>query len=596
MAVGDFDRDGDMDIATANDSFPGQAKVFLNNGSGTFATPTLDHTTGDYPIAMVAADLDKDGDLDLATANETDDNVSALLNSTINGDRFKVLSGDSMPLFTVSNSNLQIGDGVTGVNTYAYGEATFLAPTDSVQAFRVLNASGGAALVMDTLNTRLGIGTTSPRAPLDIKGEKIFNVGVDQGNDTVDRYYRLATIGTNNGEVEVEGILAGHAQTQGKGNIDVKISGRDGFLVTGNALGTIGTASDIVVYYDGVSLYTVWLKTDQWALVNLDVSHSGATIVYDGTYQTTTPSGTLSFTLSTDTSATILRMDNSGAFSLYGGGLNLSKVDGNAGLLVLDTKNTLADPTNTAGGMYYNSYTNRFRCYEEGHWTNCTSSANEYDMLDQVDEFMTGGITSGTGGSMGWNVFNSISGATLLPITAEQNHPGITRLGSGATSGNVTSMVMDGSPGIASVVAGDVTYFGAIVRPDTGSTSMSTRIGILNTSLTSGEASQGIYFSFLPGTSANWRTITKSGSGTTANTTSVAYTPGTWYRLEMRKNNSGNWEFYINGTLVFTHSTAANFPSSTLQMVPGFAIETNSAATKTIDIDWARLRSGVLSR
>ena len=46
-------------------------------------------------------------------------------------------------------------------------------------------------------------------------------------------------------------------------------------------------------------------------------------------------------------------------------------------VLVLDTKNTSADPTGAAatnGAMYYNSALARFRCYEGSAWTNCTPS------------------------------------------------------------------------------------------------------------------------------------------------------------------------------------------------------------------------------
>ncbi len=40
-------------------------------------------------------------------------------------------------------------------------------------------------------------------------------------------------------------------------------------------------------------------------------------------------------------------------------------------LLKVDVKNTSGDPTGTNGAIYYNSNTNKFRCYENGAWTNC---------------------------------------------------------------------------------------------------------------------------------------------------------------------------------------------------------------------------------
>lgn len=49
--------------------------------------------------------------------------------------------------------------------------------------------------------------------------------------------------------------------------------------------------------------------------------------------------------------------------------------DSTGALLVLDIKNTSGDPTGVAGGMYYNSSSDVFRCYEGGEWRNCVTSA-----------------------------------------------------------------------------------------------------------------------------------------------------------------------------------------------------------------------------
>ena len=40
-------------------------------------------------------------------------------------------------------------------------------------------------------------------------------------------------------------------------------------------------------------------------------------------------------------------------------------------LLVLDTKNTAGDPTGINGGSYYNSNTNKFRCFQNSIWQDC---------------------------------------------------------------------------------------------------------------------------------------------------------------------------------------------------------------------------------
>ena len=81
----DLDGDGHADLAVANASFypdNGNVSVLKNNGDGTFAAP-VNYAAHLNPTSVFAADLDGDGDQDLAIANEWSDNVSVLKN---NGD------------------------------------------------------------------------------------------------------------------------------------------------------------------------------------------------------------------------------------------------------------------------------------------------------------------------------------------------------------------------------------------------------------------------------------------------------------------------------------------------------------------------------
>jgi hypothetical protein len=56
-------------------------------------------------------------------------------------------------------------------------------------------------------------------------------------------------------------------------------------------------------------------------------------------------------------------------------------------LLVLDSKNSAGDPTGTNGGQYYNSNSNRFRCYENGAWRDCLN--NREDLVAHWDASST---------------------------------------------------------------------------------------------------------------------------------------------------------------------------------------------------------------
>ena len=62
----DFDKDGHLDLATANNSYEGETQVLFGAGDGTFRTNKVFITH--YPRGMTAVDLNNDGFLDLVVA------------------------------------------------------------------------------------------------------------------------------------------------------------------------------------------------------------------------------------------------------------------------------------------------------------------------------------------------------------------------------------------------------------------------------------------------------------------------------------------------------------------------------------------------
>jgi VCBS repeat-containing protein len=81
VAVGEFNRDGDLDLVVAHRS-GNQVRVLLGGPGGGFGSPN-NFPTGTLPASVAVADFNADGKPDLVTTHPTTNTVAVLLNTTV---------------------------------------------------------------------------------------------------------------------------------------------------------------------------------------------------------------------------------------------------------------------------------------------------------------------------------------------------------------------------------------------------------------------------------------------------------------------------------------------------------------------------------
>ncbi len=168
MVLADLNGDGLDDIAVCIEGIPGQLHVFMNNGSGGFATQDI-YTIGNHPIDVAAGDFNNDGAIDLATSNYDDDTIT-------------ILPNDGSGMFAESSiSPLAVGMGPKGLAAKDLDQDDFddlivcCSDDRAIEVYSGLNLRNGSRDAAQQVDTPGKPGDVDPE---DVVKPNFGNVGV----------------------------------------------------------------------------------------------------------------------------------------------------------------------------------------------------------------------------------------------------------------------------------------------------------------------------------------------------------------------------------------------------------------------------------
>jgi hypothetical protein len=207
------------------------------------------------------------------------------------------------------------------------------------------------------------------------------------------------------------------------------------------------------------------------------------------------------------------------------------------------------------------------------------SAADPLDIVDVADDLLGNSGETGEVGLFGWT-FSATANAVISGVS---KHPGIFRITTNSSSGSIARIHLGTLSTTEILLPAEVDSLYFLVRPSSV-TAGKLKVGLAQDWNSTSGGTDAIWLGFDTTAGAspgNWRAVTRAASTETNTASAVAAVANAWVLLRITRTAGGDWEFYLNGALIATHST--NIPTAALNV--GFTVETREAVAKSGDFD-----------
>ena len=263
-------------------------------------------------------------------------------------------------------------------------------------------------------------------------------------------------------------------------------------------------------------------------------------------------------------------------------------------IITLNDSTTLIDPSTTAGDLIFRGASaqqrlpigNNFDVLQVRNgqlaWIPI-GGANLRNKWEIFADFESSGVLNpfftsgaGTGATVG---ASSTDAANRVGIASAET--GTTATGRAAIATSTSAILLGG---------GEVVFEAAINIPtlSDGTDTYIARFGLQDNA--AAESTDGVYFEYDSGTSANWRIVTANSTTRTKTTTSTAVAAATWMRLKIVINAAGTLAtFYINDVSIGTISTNIPTGAGRSTGVIMNIVKSLGSNNRTIRVDWVHV-------